>query len=189
MKKLALALLASAALALPAVAQQLPAGPSQNGMNAQQLGGISSSQQGTISPRRLSKNQIRRMQLSLNRKGFHSGRADGIWGPHTRSAVTKFQKSKGIQANGALDQQTLSELGVNVAQANPPAQRMRTGRSVYKSRHTRKSRMKHLGTHGMKSGRSVSAPAPKTKARKPNPSGSSSQYNMNKTNSNGSNGY
>jgi FtsZ-interacting cell division protein ZipA len=70
----------------------------------------------SISPTSLSEDAIRAIQTALDESGFKVGRIDGLWGPETDDAVRKFQQSKQIQANGQLDQQTLSALGLNSAQ-------------------------------------------------------------------------
>jgi hypothetical protein len=141
MKKITLTLLASAALAMPAMipamAQnapqtQQPQAQQQNGpqQNAQQPNQQQPNQQAnqqnqgqnqqqassrTISPRQLGRNGVREVQQALAKKGFHSGRADGIFGRDTRMALRSFQKSKGINSTGQLNKKTLSDLGVNVA--------------------------------------------------------------------------
>jgi hypothetical protein len=74
-----------------------------------------------IAPSKLSREQIREIQLNLNKKGFSTGHVDGIWGSDTRDAVMNFQKSKKLYGHGELTQQTLADLGVNLnnqAQAN-----------------------------------------------------------------------
>jgi hypothetical protein len=131
MKKLTLTLLASAALAMPAVvpavAQNTPQNqplqaqqpnntqrPNQQQANQPEQNQPQASNQ-AVSPRQLGRTGVRQVQQALAKHGFHSGRADGIWGPDTQTAVRNFQKSKGIQSKGRLNQQTLSDLGVNIA--------------------------------------------------------------------------
>jgi peptidoglycan hydrolase-like protein with peptidoglycan-binding domain len=69
------------------------------------------------------------VQQALDKKGFQVGRVDGRWGPKTSNAVKQFQQSKKIEANGQLDRQTLSDLGLKGAQfaqqseSNSPQQR------------------------------------------------------------------
>jgi peptidoglycan hydrolase-like protein with peptidoglycan-binding domain len=58
------------------------------------------------------------VQLALIKSGRPVGRADGVMGPRTRQALENYQKSKGMQASGKINQQTLSDLGVRVAQGN-----------------------------------------------------------------------
>jgi peptidoglycan hydrolase-like protein with peptidoglycan-binding domain len=141
MKKLTLTLLAGAALALPAavpaMAQGSPQGSPQNQQpqaqqqspqNTQANQPQSSQQQSSdqqasnkpISPQQIGRNGVRQVQQALDKDGFHAGRADGIFGHHTQTAVNDFQKSKNIQGSGQLNQQTLSELGVNVASNQNP---------------------------------------------------------------------
>jgi hypothetical protein len=69
-----------------------------------------------ISPDNLSRDEVRQVQKALDKSGFHAGAPDGRWGPGTRNALKQFQQSKNIQANGELDQQTLTGLGLNGAQ-------------------------------------------------------------------------
>jgi hypothetical protein len=70
----------------------------------------------TISPNSLSQNEVRQIQQALEKNGVGAGPIDGRWGAKTTDAVKQFQQSKNIQANGQLDQQTLSNLGLNGAQ-------------------------------------------------------------------------
>jgi hypothetical protein len=134
MRKFTLTLLASAALAMPAMVpalaqnspqnqqpqaqQQNNAKPQQpNQQQANQNNGQQNQQAANqaISPRQLGRSGVRQVQQALDKNGFHAGRSDGIDGPQTRTALRNFQKSKGIQSNGQINQQTLSDLGVNVA--------------------------------------------------------------------------
>jgi DNA polymerase sigma len=143
MKKLALALLATAALSMPAMAAsdtnqqtQYPqdqqsqaqntneqAQPNNtynqvqpNNANQAQNQQNQENNQQTISPDKLSRHQVQQIQQALDKNGFQVGRVDGRWGPKTDDAVKQFQQSKNIQSNGQLDQQTLSDLGLNGAQ-------------------------------------------------------------------------
>ena len=49
---------------------------------------------------------VRRLQNRLNTLGYNCGSADGIYGNGTYSAVVKFQKDKGLDADGIVGQQT-----------------------------------------------------------------------------------
>jgi len=64
----------------------------------------------------LSRNEIQLIQRALDKNGFRAGLVDGRWGPKTSDALKHFQESKNLEANGQLDQQTLSDLGLNGAQ-------------------------------------------------------------------------
>ncbi len=129
MKRLLFALAATSALTLPAFAQQA-AQPNQSSgqmqitqpqylqANGQYMQNQAGAQTQPISPRSLSSSDVRNIQVALNKKGFDAGHVDGDWGPHTRHALRDFQRYQGLANSGQLDQQTLSALGVNVAEAN-----------------------------------------------------------------------
>lgn len=69
----------------------------------------------TINPNRLSKHDVRRLQLALNKKGFDAGHVDGFWGPNTREAVRNFEKMKGLRPKGQLTRAAVSDLGLRLA--------------------------------------------------------------------------
>jgi peptidoglycan hydrolase-like protein with peptidoglycan-binding domain len=104
MKTLLLATVACA-LSLPAMAQNNAAGPSPAPHRQQTR---------AISPSSLSKQEIKQVQMNLNRAGFDAKHVDGRWGQSTRKAVRNFQQLKHLPGNGKLNQQTLSALGVNI---------------------------------------------------------------------------
>ena len=54
--------------------------------------------------RGLSANEVMNLQLSLQRKGFDIGKADGILGKKTRAAFIKWQKQNGKIADGFISQ-------------------------------------------------------------------------------------
>ncbi len=56
--------------------------------------------------------EVRRIQKKLRELGFYSGSADGIYGSATKKAVTDFQKSCGITADGVAGPKTLRYLGL-----------------------------------------------------------------------------
>ncbi|MFO1304325.1 MAG: peptidoglycan-binding domain-containing protein [Burkholderiales bacterium] len=49
-------------------------------------------------------------QNALNSQGYDTGRADGVMGPNTRSALMKFQADHNLPQTGALDTPTLNAL-------------------------------------------------------------------------------
>ncbi len=57
---------------------------------------------------------VKEVQEALNQKGFGVGKADGVLGAKTAAAVSKFQQAQGLDATGAIDQQTIVALGVKV---------------------------------------------------------------------------
>lgn len=62
--------------------------------------------------------ELAAVQNKLNELGFDCGKADGIMGPKTKSAITSFQKSKGLSPTGSADETTVSAL--NEAQPVTP---------------------------------------------------------------------
>lgn len=55
--------------------------------------------------------QVAVLQRALARLGFSSGKADGVYGPATTSALKRFQRSAGLKADGILGPVTLRKLG------------------------------------------------------------------------------
>ena len=55
---------------------------------------------------------VRALQILLMGRGYSVGNAgaDGIFGNDTHSAVTKFQKAKGLDVDGIAGEQTLTAL-------------------------------------------------------------------------------
>lgn len=60
--------------------------------------------------------EVRQIQKKLQELGFNPGKADGIYGKQTQSAVIAFQKSKGLSADGIAGPQTLKALGLSQSQ-------------------------------------------------------------------------
>jgi peptidoglycan hydrolase-like protein with peptidoglycan-binding domain len=59
---------------------------------------------------------VRDAQQRLRVLGLYAGAIDGIWGPDTQAAVERFQRNRGLEVTGDLNQVTTSAL-----QAAPPA--------------------------------------------------------------------
>lgn len=57
---------------------------------------------------------VRRLQERLKELGFDPGGVDGDMGPKTVAAVKRFQKSKGLQADGVVGPRTWTQLGIRV---------------------------------------------------------------------------
>jgi hypothetical protein len=55
---------------------------------------------------------IREVQEELRALGFYAGPVNGDFGEKTQAALAQFQLSRVIPASGQLDDQTLSELGL-----------------------------------------------------------------------------
>ncbi|HYD30337.1 MAG TPA: peptidoglycan-binding domain-containing protein [Azospirillaceae bacterium] len=113
MKKMALfaTVLAAGALSLStACAQQsMPQSQQQSPMS-----GASGSQ---ASDWTQNQQVVRDIQQALNNQGFDAGDVDGMWGPRTQAALRNFEQSKGMQADGQLDQETMAALGVDASAA------------------------------------------------------------------------
>lgn len=57
--------------------------------------------------------EVKKIQTKLKEQGYYSGSVDGIFGSGTKTAVTKFQRAKGLTADGIAGEKTLSALGVS----------------------------------------------------------------------------
>ncbi len=64
----------------------------------------------------LSESDVRQVQQALNQAGYNAGRVDGIWGPQTRSALSNFQESEGLEPTGQLNDRSLLALGISVSE-------------------------------------------------------------------------
>ena len=51
-------------------------------------------------------------QRALAEQGYYNGPIDGILGPMTRGAITRYQTDHGLAVTSAIDQQTLYSLGL-----------------------------------------------------------------------------
>jgi predicted chitinase len=63
--------------------------------------------------------RVRQLQEALNRNGA-SIEADGDFGPLTESAVTAYQRSKGLEIDGVAGPATLASLGLKFGAPPPP---------------------------------------------------------------------
>jgi len=61
----------------------------------------------------LSEAEIREVQLVLIERHLLTGRPTGIFDARTRTALTKFQRSQGLQVSGSIDTRTVSALGLS----------------------------------------------------------------------------
>jgi hypothetical protein len=53
------------------------------------------------------------VQSQLARQGYYRGVVDGVYGPQTRAALTRYQSNHGLQVNGTLTPATLHALGLS----------------------------------------------------------------------------
>ena len=122
MKRTLIALFATAALAIPAVAQQQDPNqnsdqntsqnqnPGQDQNAAQNTPDPSDKQGGQSGSIHLTRAQTRMLQQALNSGGLDAGPIDGIMGEKTKQALQKYQSQKGLNASGQVDRQTLAAL-------------------------------------------------------------------------------
>ncbi len=52
------------------------------------------------------------VQSDLAKQGYYRGVIDGIYGPQTRVAITRYQSNHGLQVTGSLTTATLQSLGL-----------------------------------------------------------------------------
>lgn len=55
-------------------------------------------------------NDVKKVQARLNQLGYKAGSVDGYYGNNTRNAVIRFQKAKGLSADGIVGPQTWKKL-------------------------------------------------------------------------------
>jgi hypothetical protein len=52
------------------------------------------------------------VQSELANQGYYRGLIDGVYGPQTRAALTRYQSRHGLQVTGSLTAPTLQSLGL-----------------------------------------------------------------------------
>ena len=58
------------------------------------------------------RNDVRKMQQTLQDKGHYRGEVDGVFGLRTRASILGFQKAENLPVTGQIDMQTADKLGV-----------------------------------------------------------------------------
>jgi hypothetical protein len=53
------------------------------------------------------------VQSELSAEGYYRGAIDGVYGPQTRAALTRYQSNHRLQATGNLTRATLQALGLS----------------------------------------------------------------------------
>jgi peptidoglycan hydrolase-like protein with peptidoglycan-binding domain len=66
---------------------------------------------------------IRKVQETLNARGYKAGPPNGVLGDSTRTALRAFQKSENLQVTGRLNPRTLAALGIEDKGASAGASR------------------------------------------------------------------
>lgn len=59
----------------------------------------------------LSREELRRVQSLLNEAGYNAGTPDGLWGPGSKRALSRFQEENGLEKTGVVDRASLNALG------------------------------------------------------------------------------
>jgi peptidoglycan hydrolase-like protein with peptidoglycan-binding domain len=52
------------------------------------------------------------VQVALSALGYYNGQINGLLGPDTQDAIARFQNDNGLYATGAIDELTLTRLGL-----------------------------------------------------------------------------
>jgi membrane-bound lytic murein transglycosylase B len=63
----------------------------------------------------ITRDKVERLQADLSLLGFDVGKADGIFGPATRRALSRFQKANDMIADGHLNQEALLAVRISAA--------------------------------------------------------------------------
>ncbi len=58
---------------------------------------------------------VKEVQTKLIKWGYLTGRADGIFGAKTKTAVIKFQRKNGLTADGVIGTRTAQALGISLS--------------------------------------------------------------------------
>jgi peptidoglycan hydrolase-like protein with peptidoglycan-binding domain len=64
---------------------------------------------------------VKQLQNDLKKLGYFSGTATGLYGSITEEAVIKFQKAKGLEADGIAGKQTLAKIKELISSDSAPA--------------------------------------------------------------------
>lgn len=76
-------------------------------------GSVTAAQQQAVTGQPLNPDVVRTIQVKLRQLGFYTGQADGVWGPNTQAAIERFQQSRGLQATGQLNPNTITAMGLD----------------------------------------------------------------------------
>jgi Putative peptidoglycan binding domain len=59
------------------------------------------------------RNDVKKMQQTLQGKGHFSGKVDGVFGLRTQASIRAYQKAEDLPVTGQFDAQTADKLGVS----------------------------------------------------------------------------
>lgn len=75
---------------------------------------LSAASQAALGDRTLSQgskgSEVKDLQKKLAQLGYQVGKVDGVYGKSTTAAVTRFQKNRGLKADGVAGEKTIKEL-------------------------------------------------------------------------------
>lgn len=77
-----------------------------------------------------SQSQIMQAQQQLKSEGLYRGSVDGIMGPETQTALSRFQREQGLPETSQLDQQTLGRLSGGGSTTGATGARPMTGQQT-----------------------------------------------------------
>jgi peptidoglycan hydrolase-like protein with peptidoglycan-binding domain len=77
----------------------------------------------SANPNRYGPATIRKVQETLNARGYKAGPANGILGESTRTALRAFQKSENLKITGRPNPRTLAHLGIDQQSASTGSSR------------------------------------------------------------------
>lgn len=90
-----------------------PSGSSGSMMHQGQ-GSMSSEHSSAMSQKSSAENvspqEVKQAQTELKQQGLYKGKVDGILGPETKTAISKYQKKEGLPQTASLDEQTRQHL-------------------------------------------------------------------------------
>lgn len=72
----------------------------------------------TLSKQGSQSTEVKQIQTKLRDLGYYNGSIDSVYGSQTKSAVTRFQRAKGLTADGVAGPKTLSALGIGSSGAS-----------------------------------------------------------------------
>jgi peptidoglycan hydrolase-like protein with peptidoglycan-binding domain len=64
-----------------------------------------------------SSSDVKKVQETLRDKGYYTAPVDGVMGPQTRAAISKYQEAEKLPVTGRLDSETAGKLGVGAESA------------------------------------------------------------------------
>ena len=76
------------------------------------------------------KSNVRDIQTCLKNAGFYNGKIDGVKGKQTRKAIREFQESNGLKADGVVGPKTWDALSKYMSGAGPAATGTEEGAST-----------------------------------------------------------